>query len=66
MNYDNLESKAALLKIINLGEVNRKRKESIPQSVFKDKNFTFGMKSELHLNSEKKSLPASSDPNTPY
>ena len=30
MSYDNLESKAALLKIINLGEVNRKRKESIP------------------------------------
>lgn len=39
------------MKIINMGEVNKRRKESIPQSIVNDKNYTFGIKSDLHLNS---------------
>ena len=41
MSYEDLEHKAAQMKIINMGEVNKRRKESIPQSIVNDKNYTF-------------------------
>jgi hypothetical protein len=39
------------MKIINMGEVNRRRKESIPQSIINNKNYVFGIKSDLLINS---------------
>lgn len=34
-----------------MGEVNRRRKESIPQSIINNKNYVFGIKSDLLTNS---------------
>lgn len=34
-----------------MGEVNRRRKESIPQSIINNKNYVFGIKSDLLINS---------------
>jgi hypothetical protein len=54
------------MKIINMGEVNKRRKESIPQSIFNDKNYIFGIRSDLQINSAQKSNISSTEPNTPY
>lgn len=61
MSFDDLESQAAMMNIINMGKLNKKRKESIPLSIMNNKNFIFGIKSDsMHLVHEKNStLPNS-------
>lgn len=49
-----------------MGEVNKRRKESIPQSIVNDKNYIFGIKSDLQINSAQKSNISSTEPNTPF
>ena len=34
-----------------MGEINKRRKESIPQSIVNDKNYIFGIKSDQQINS---------------
>lgn len=46
MSFDDLESQAAMMNIINMGQLNKKRKESVPLSIINNKNFIFGIKSD--------------------
>jgi hypothetical protein len=36
-----------MMRIINNGSINKNRKETVPLSVKQDKNYTFGMRSDL-------------------
>jgi len=36
-----------MMKIMNNGEITKKRKGTVPKTVKNDKNFTFGMRSDL-------------------
>ena len=49
INFDELESQAAILKVINNGNLNKNRKGGLPSSVKNDKNFVFGIKSDLDM-----------------
>ena len=55
VKYTDLESQAAMMMIINNGQVNRMRKGSIPLSVKNNKDFTFGMRSDVMSGSDQKS-----------
>ena len=46
-SYDDLESQAKEMKIINEGWVNKSRKSTIPAKLKKNKDFTFGIPSDL-------------------
>ena len=46
MSFEDLESQAAMMNIVNMGLINKKRKESIPQSIINNRNYTFGIKSD--------------------
>ena len=39
-----------MMNIINMGKVNKKRKESVPLSIINNKNFVFGIKSDGDTN----------------
>lgn len=47
VKYSDIESQAQMMQIINNGSVNKKRKDSVPLNVKNNKDFTFGMRSDL-------------------
>lgn len=45
--YQDLESQAKSMMIINEGKLNKMRKQALPKNVMKNKDFTFGMQSQM-------------------
>ena len=50
-SLDDLESQATQMKIINNGQINKLRKGSLPSYIKKNKEFTYGIRSDLQSNS---------------
>ena len=49
-SFDDLESQATKMKIINNGQINKIRKGSLPTHIKNNKNFTYGLRSDLDSN----------------
>jgi hypothetical protein len=52
-----------MMNIINLGKLNKKRKESVPLSIMNNKNFVFGIKSDSMNKVHEKNSTLPNSPN---
>ena len=55
-----------MMNIINMGKVNKKRKESVPLSIMNNKNFVFGIKSDSMNKGYEKNSTLPNSPNRHY